>query len=226
MLNNNNTENWTDFALGEDVRDEQRLLQDEMWRDAVADGRNHVSHREYSNTHGEELMGAISDFEIVADLMKAYTSGNNLFSKLSVELLKIIVEYGIPGQGSLVIAAAVEYESHRRRSDELFQNLHDGSFRITARCRPLLDFDYNGGAYSCATTNPVFNQLVIHEGTLARNGRRLTMNHKKYQMHKVWSVETDNHEICQSEIEPLICRARLGYSASLICFGQTGINKY
>ena len=33
---------WVDFDLGEDVRDEERLRQDEDWANAVADGRAHV----------------------------------------------------------------------------------------------------------------------------------------------------------------------------------------
>ena len=33
---------WVDFELGEDIRDEDRLRQDEEWKGAVADGRGHV----------------------------------------------------------------------------------------------------------------------------------------------------------------------------------------
>ena len=34
------------WELGEDVRSEGRLRQDQIWKEAVADGRAHISHRE------------------------------------------------------------------------------------------------------------------------------------------------------------------------------------
>ena len=46
MSSSASNQNWVNFELGEDVRNENRLHQDEAWKDAVADGRGHVSHRE------------------------------------------------------------------------------------------------------------------------------------------------------------------------------------
>lgn len=44
---------WVDFSLGEDVRSESRLLQDEKWKESVSDGRKHVSHREANQVNSK-----------------------------------------------------------------------------------------------------------------------------------------------------------------------------
>ena len=38
----------TQFELGEDIRNQRKLIQDAKWKGAISDGRAHYSHR-YSN---------------------------------------------------------------------------------------------------------------------------------------------------------------------------------
>jgi hypothetical protein len=247
------------FTLGEDIRTETRLLQDETWKTAVADGRSHVSNREYSSLHSSEFICAIEDFKTVSFLLAAYSSRHNILRKLNIELLKLIVEYALPGQSPLVMAEAAILNEKTKRSlalnalilsasaegrdrrgererdrepsmgvDELTENLNglpnDNSFRICARCRPLLDYEKEGGAYCCVDPSKKSSEIVVHDGRLARNGRQLTMAHKAFPLNRVWDVDASNDEVCQSEVEPLLVRVKQGYSSSLLCFGQTGTN--
>jgi hypothetical protein len=46
------------FTLGQDVRSESRLLQDEKWKNAVADGRKHVSHREANTVRKQKAVAS------------------------------------------------------------------------------------------------------------------------------------------------------------------------
>ena len=39
------------WELGEDFRSESRLRQDQTWKEAVSDGRAHISHREANHVH-------------------------------------------------------------------------------------------------------------------------------------------------------------------------------
>ena len=54
---------WVDLELGEDVRDERRLIQDEAWRNAVQDGRAHVSHRELARAYSPQFKQSIAVYE-------------------------------------------------------------------------------------------------------------------------------------------------------------------
>ena len=176
---------WVDFELGEDVRTETRLIQDQKWKAAISDGRAHVSWREYNHLHASEFEGAISDFWIVKALVMAYLSKKNVLSKLNPEVLKHIIDYAMPGQGVLVFHSIAEYEKQQLAQqlmstktslpDTIFTN---SSFRLCARCRPLLEYELEEGAYDCAALFPKEKEIVLHDGKLARNGRRLTMTHK------------------------------------------------
>ncbi len=99
-------ESFVDFELGEDVRGEVRLAQDREWAGAVADGRAHVSHREFSILYRKEFMQATVHFHIVEALVDAISNLNNMSSirKVSPEILRIIIDYAFPGQGLLVCA--------------------------------------------------------------------------------------------------------------------------
>jgi hypothetical protein len=62
---------WVDFDLGEDVRTEARLQQDERWKNAVMDGRVQLSDREATRLHVHPLRWAIvrsHDVELLVDL--------------------------------------------------------------------------------------------------------------------------------------------------------------
>ena len=226
---------WVDFSMGEDVRSESRLLQDDAWRNAVSDGRAHVSRREYSDLHSTEFINAIDDYKIVNLLLSGHFSKDNILGKLSVETLRHIVEFALPGQGPLVVAGiailnvkaaatvvtAALTPSANNHSAQLNRKVAN-SFRICARCRPLLSFEKQGGAYNSVDTNVKFSEIIVHDGRLARGGRWLTMSHKTFSLDKVWKLNASNDDVCSSEVEPLLAKVKDGHSCSLLCFGQTG----
>ena len=230
---------WVDFSIGEDVRSESRLLQDETWKNAISDGRAHVSHREYSDLHSAEFINAIDDYKTVNCLLGAYSTKGNILNKLSVEILRHIVDFALPGQGPLVVAgdailnlkaaAAVVAEAltpsvfDKNGEKGSMQHTDFNAFRICARCRPLLHFEKEGGAYNSVDTAVKASEIIIHDGRLARGGRRLTMSHKTFSFDNVWKTNASNGEVCSSEVGPLLARVKEGHSCSLLCFGQTGI---
>lgn len=226
---------WVDFSMGEDIRSESRLLQDDTWKNAVSDGRAHVSHREYSDLHSTEFINAIDDYKIVNLLLAGHVSKNNILGKLSVEMLRHIVEFALPGQGPLVVAGiailniraapeviAAALTPIADDGDAQEEKKTSNSFRICARCRPLLSFEKNGGAYNSVDTAVMSSEITVHDGRLARGGRWLTMSHKTFPLDKVWKLNSSNEDVCSSEVEPLLAKVKEGHSCSLLCFGQTG----
>lgn len=225
------------FALGEDVRDESRLMQDEIWKGAISDGRAHVSDREYASLHKEEFIEAIKDWEIINLLLDANMSKKfNVLTKLHIESLKHIIDFAFPGQGPLVLAAAAtrHVDNLKSMNFKIFGNsvgvlgtvsTTSSPFRVCVRCRPLLNFELNGGAYNCVAINSKKSSIIVHDGRLARNGRRLTMSHRYFEADRVFNVGITNQEVCDQEVCPLINRSKAGYNTTLICFGQTGTGK-
>ena len=224
---------WVDFAMGEDIRTEARLLQDQNWSSAVSDGRSHVSHREYSSIHSRQFVNAINYYKTVKFLLLGYASPTVILSKLTIELMTFIIELALPGQGPLVILGNLIGDADKAESilsttavscerGEDNKSHHGNSFRISARCRPLLDYEKDLGAYNTIDTLPSSSEIVVHDGKLARGGRWLTMSHKTFLLDKVYRMDASNMDVCSTEVKPLLTRFRQGQSSSLICFGQTG----
>jgi len=190
--------------------------------------------REYASKHAEEFIDAVEDYGKVKMLVTAsFTDKKNVLAKLNghIELLRHIVDLAMPGQGPLVFALAEELEKKRAAASEAEakpatdDDAAASSFRLCARCRPLMPWELENGAYSCAALFPASAEIVLHDGKMARNGRRLTMTHKKYAMSRVWPHHASNTTVCVNEVDPLLARARAGFAVSLLCFGQTGTGK-
>lgn len=219
---------WVNFELGEDVRDENRLRQDEEWAGAVADGRAHVSHRETAMLNAPQICMAIADFRLVDAMVDAMHNNNGVLGCITPEILTCIVEYAMPGQGD-VVTACVERRRiapllHGIRGNKTKEVNSDFPFRICVRKRPMLDFEHAFGAYDvCDSDNG--NVITLHEGRLARNARQLYMAHHQYVVDRVFSGTADNAEVCADAVEPLLDWAETGRSSTLLCFGQTGTGK-
>lgn len=82
-----------DFELGEDIRTEERLLQDAEWAGAIQDGRAHLSHRELAMVHAPRLLEAIMDYNVVEELVNAMLNYRNSsrIRFITPELLRVIV---------------------------------------------------------------------------------------------------------------------------------------
>jgi len=133
------------------------------------------------------------------------------------------------------------------------------SFRLCVRKRPLLSFEVLDGSEDarcltrpmalesdlpapapalsripydacCATLAPKQACVCLHDGKLARNGRRLTMQHHFTFADRVWGELEENRAFCEEEVLPLLTFAApvagvADRRATLICFGQTGTGK-
>lgn len=91
-------------------------------------------------------------------------------------------------------------------------------FRICVRKRPIVPYEMEYSSYDCVNTDN--NILTLHDGRLARNGRRLSMNHRGYLLDRVWNEKSTNADVCHDEIGQLVDWAKQGHSSTLICFGQ------
>ena len=207
---------WVDFELGEDVRNEARLTQDDAWKNAVSDGRSHISHREYSELNKEEFMGAIKSFRIVRLLLRKFRCMEN--NSLSTEVIRHIIQYVFPPQLPLLTASYREKNVHVVSPSEY-------PFRLCVRSRPLMEFEKRMDAYSCVDTDALAKNVTLHDGKMARSGRRLTMTHRQYVFDRIWGPGVSNKTICDTEIAPLIQWVKGGRSSTLLCFGQTGTGK-
>lgn len=185
---------WVNFELGTDVRDEHRLIQDQQWADAIADGRSHLSHREMAMLNAPQLCQAISDYKLIDELVEAclsmVDSNRSILKKITTDILRVIIEYAYPDHGSLVTSCTIRRElttiistqrsytlptadSSSSSSSLLHQPVDQNPpafpFRVCVRKRPLLSYESNFGAYDVATVDTVTG-ITLHEGKLARNG--------------------------------------------------------
>lgn len=223
-----------DFALGEDIRTESRLLQDAKWSSAVQDGRVHLSHREASLAYGRQFTKAIQHFTVVSLLLDLLEEGRSRVSKLCPELLRIIVDYAYAAHGPLVTAAVMSKQlndsfSLRRHPSQNIQHQHlqqQLPFNIYIRKRPILSYERERNVYNVLTMErKTPHSVVLHDGKLSRNGRQLTMTHRNYLFSRCFDESFTNAEVCEVAILPLLQHVSSGNSATLLCYGQTGTGK-
>lgn len=216
-----------EWALGEDIRNERRLEQDRLWSQAVADGRVHLSHREFALKYGPRFVSAIHDYQIIRWIILEMYSPQSLFQKLSIELITIISEYAFPGQGPLARAIIAQLQKEKELNDFYHTNenkLALSPFRICLRKRMLFDWELAEGAYeTCFKVTD--HSILLHEGKLARNGRLLSMTHHEYSFDRIFDETTNNEEVCQDVVDPLLHWVEQGHDSTLVCFGQTGTGK-
>ena len=180
---------WVNFELGTDVRDEHRLIQDQQWADAIADGRSHLSHREMAMLNAPQLSLAISDYKFIDELVNACLSmddsNRSILKKITTDVLRVIIEYAYPDHGCLVTSSTIRRELTTIISTERsYTSVSDSSsllqlqvaqhpptfpFRVCIRKRPMLPYESNFGAYDVATVDNETG-ITLHEGKLARNG--------------------------------------------------------
>lgn len=213
---------WVDFELGEDVRDEARLLQDESWCGAIADGRAHLSHREASKLHAERFKDSIVLYEVAECIVDLYNDKKSRFRKVSPELLRHVFDF-LCAQGQLVIAS-IARRAHAQVDKSLIER---SNLRLIVRKRPLLSFEKEAGEYDCidAMLSQKDGFVTLHDGRLARNGRRLTLEHRTYMADAVVGETVSNESFVAEECARLLEHSRGGGHATLIAFGQTGAGK-
>jgi kinesin family protein 2/24 len=209
---------WVDFELGEDVRSETRLLQDELWQGAVQDGRAHLSHREASKAHASKYKSSISYFRVGEVLADCYNDvKNSRLSRLPPPLLRIVLDF-VCAQGACVI------ESLTRRERMIPPS---SNFRLVVRKRPLLAHEVEQGEYDVCNTSvaPSGSTVVLHHGQLARNGRRLSMAHRSFRVDAALGDCVDNESFARRECSSILSHVSGSGSATILAFGQTGTGK-
>jgi len=213
------------WELGEDIRNDSRLLQDEKWANAVKDGRVHISHREASTHYGNQLKSSIQAYEIVEKLVESIGDPTSLLSRLNYECLRVIVEYAFDGHGPLVTANVAKMNINYKKMKLLYENpLY--SFRVFVRKRPMLSFEVETDAYDVLSVNRSTPfSIVLHDGRLARNGRQLTMAHRHYGLSKCFDEFSNNDDVCSEVLQPLLQNVFQGFDSTLLCYGQTGTGK-
>lgn len=241
---------WFDvgFSLGEDDRSrESRQVQDLKWKNAVADGRAHFSDRENKSLQSNEFKSSIDTFYLIEEMCVALSNRKSVLSRLSVELLKLIVDYSFFNCGVIVLyvtnknvrlnralfppAVSKQGPSDPARADVASESpaeaVDDSSFKICIRKRPLNEYELHNGAYDCAfAKDRLFSQLTVHNGSVSRNGKQLSMKVSTYLFDRVWGEGISNESVCQQEIRPLFDHVAAGLgSATAICLGQTGTGK-
>jgi hypothetical protein len=214
---------WVDFNLGEDVRDERRLEQDQLWADAVVDGRSHISHREFCVEYAAQFRLALEQYTVVELLVDGLYSFPSPLSRLSYELLHLIVVYALPGQGDLVHALV-----QRRQLASSLQNSYaidpTSDVQIYLRKRPLLFYERRRGLYDVLRVLGR-QEVIFHEGKLARNGRQLSMTHHRSIFDHIFDQNDGNDVVCERSLRPLLVTVFAGGRGTLLCFGQTGTGK-
>jgi len=184
----------------------------------VIDGRAHFSIRELNRLHAQRMKDTIREYHIVRTLVIGLEQPGCPLYGLTKEQLEKIISH---------------YTDH---SEPLVQHLHsqrllcplgrgDSHLRIAVRKRPLLPFELKSGEYDVIDTDHSQSTIVCHDGCLARSGRRLTMNHRFYRFDKIWGQNTDNAQVFNEEVKPLVDWTMAGNNSTVLCYGQTGTGK-
>lgn len=179
-----------DFELGEDAprNAEARAAQEAAWRGANIDARQHFSVREATQIYRPAILDAQADFYVVRALVRGQQlPAPGMLPKLSADLLAMIVDEAMPGQGALV-PTIVAREHTRVGALRAHAKEHAlAPFRVFVRVRPLLPHEAKAGEYAALDMGDRMSRaLVVHDGRLARSGTRLTMTHKFYAADGVW----------------------------------------
>jgi hypothetical protein len=246
------------WELGEDnpANAEARARQESSWSSSQIDGRKHYSLREQLQLQKPAIINALEDYrrvrmlhdsmrcasgttaehdEAAAGADAAHDTATSLLEKLTPELMELIVDAAMPGQGPVVPAmSAVEALSapagHAHRHFSLF-----------IRARPLSAQEKSFGEYTsvrverCLNTgtnrNPdaacgAGSRLVVHDTKLARTGRRMTVTHHWFGADRVFGPQCGHDAVDRTVLQPLLSQATSGCGdGTVILYGQTGSGK-
>lgn len=100
--------------------------------------------------------------------------------------------------------------------------LNTSLFQIYVRKRPLQPFERMNGCYDSCNVMENMRSLILHDCSLAYNGRLLNMTHKSYIFDKVFNEYADNDIVCGQTMAPLLKNVFNMNNSTLLCFGQTG----
>jgi hypothetical protein len=143
-------------------------------------------------------------------------AAESLIKKLTPELLELVIESAMPGQGPLVPAMHEPPPTTLAPPD---------AFRVFVRVRPLQEYELGVGEYS-SVDEAAHARLVCHDARLARSGRRLTMLHRWYRVDRLFPSSACEDGVCDGVLQPLLERVLCGLGdCTALLYGQTGAGK-
>eukprot|EP00756_Hemistasia_phaeocysticola_P030727 Hpha_TRINITY_DN16307_c2_g9::TRINITY_DN16307_c2_g9_i1::g.59378::m.59378/K10393/KIF2_24, MCAK; kinesin family member 2/24 len=200
--------------------------QEERWADARIDGREQLSVREAVLEHRDRFAHAVNDFKVARALAQGARQNR---CKLS-----LFPSCGWEGQPNSFLENLVHTFSGQGAAWDLAQQIatgrppavaQAGRVMLCARKRPMLRHETVKGEWDAVECGAARNSILCHEGKMARNGRRLEMNHRLYRFDKVWGESATNSDVYNGCVAPLVKWARKGQGATLLLHGQTGTGK-
>ena len=151
-----------------------------------------------------------------APTAEEHPPAESLLRKLTPELLELVIESAMPGQGPLVPAMHEPPPTTLAPPD---------AFRVFVRVRPLQEYELGAGEYS-SVDEAARARLVCHDARLARSGRRLTMLHRWYRVDRLFPSSASEDGVCDGVLQPLLERVLDGVGdATALLYGQTGAGK-
>lgn len=216
-LNADQLDDWsrTDLSQASAHRStEAQAAQEAAWVAGFnQDGRSNWSIREAVRLHAQRFVGSVRDFDTARLLARAAISQSPL-AQLPTSSMALVADAAL-GIGPVVnwVAAWPRHVPH------------GGAVRVAVRKRPLLPFEHERAEWDCVEADARRSSLLCHDGRLARNGKRLSMVHRRYMLDQVWDESTGNEQVSADAVLPLLRWARRSKSATLLCYGQTGTGK-
>lgn len=179
--------------------------------------------------YSKELRGAINSFRAVETLVSLLADKRSTIRRLNADVLNHVVELAFPGQCALVHSSVsrrlLVWKGRNSACTSTWKHGHP--FQLYIRKRPLSEAETSQNIYDVVNTDidGCEKSVIVHDGQLARNGRRLTMTHRHYAFSRVLGADTTTLDFCHIGVDPLIHNALSGLSSTLLCYGQTGTGK-
>ncbi len=232
--NNPHQIHWFDISFEDAIKDvglsrESRQELENKWKSSVSDGRAHYSNREFKRSKRIEFQSAISEYYTIEYIVLILAKHNLCrLSLLSNDLLRLIIDYTYFGTLGCYIPYFVKQQNDLLSITNYFNHNYNKKVRIVTRIRPIFQYEIDLNNYESVIKKNNDDHLInLHDGRIARSGRKLLMNNKTYFFDKVYDNSTSNDDIFQCEIVSLLnnCINSAIKASTIILYGQTGCGK-
>jgi len=228
--NNPHQIHWFDVSFEDAIKDvginrESRQELENKWKNSVSDGRAHYSNREFKRSKRIEFQSAISEYYTIEYIVLVLAKNSmNRLSLISNDILRLVIDYTYFGTLGCYIPYFIKQQNNYTCIKYTNRNNNDNKIRIVTRIRPIFEYEIDMNNYESVLKKQNDNHLInLHDGRIARSGRKLLMNNKTYFFDKVYDKTSSNDEIFNNEIETLLNTNHK--SNTIILHGQTGCGK-
>ncbi len=221
---------WFDVSFEDAIKDvginrEGRQELENKWKNSVSDGRAHYSNREFKRSKRIEFQSAISEYYTIEYIVLVLAKNSmNRLSSISNDILRLVIDYTFFGTLGCYIPYFIKQQNNYTSIKYTNRNNNDNKIRIVTRIRPIFEYEIDMNNYESVLKKQNDNHLInLHDGRIARSGRKLLLNNKTYFFDKVYDKTSSNDEIFYNEIETLLNTNNK--SNTIILHGQTGCGK-